>query len=879
MGGHLYPRKMLRIHRAIAALIALPLAAGVMTSPVIAGEVPVAGAGPVVISPDNAFAYVGAGTSVVRVTLSGMTSETIATLSAPAGCHDNVTALGISPDSQVLYAGSYNCVYRIELTNGNAVTAGATGIGEWINAIAVGSSAAYATTDNSGGGIAKASKVSGVWQSTWTRVGAGLNADAVLSNDGATLYTTIWWGIRAFNTSAGTESSVPGGTFGTAISLAPDSSYLATVDQNRVSKTFLTGPNAGTRTTVAMPINLNDLTIDPTGSFIYVSGRGAKAILKLQASDLSVLSRHDFSGSEEPQRLAQPSSVSDLLVATTSTRVLTFPMAPSAPTGLTATPGDQSATLAFTAGSDGLGTITNYEVKIDGGSWAPVSPADTTSPITVSGLTNGTESTIEVRAVTATLNGAPSSAVTVTPRRIPDAPTSLTAVPGDRSASVSFSAGYDGGSALTNIEYRVNGGAWTALSPSDTTSPVSIPGLSAATASSIELRARNAAGASDASSAVSVTPFGPPGAPTSLAATPGDGRAIVSFVAGSNQGSAITNYEVSIDGGPWSALSPADATSPVTVTGLTNGAAASISLRAVNAAGSGAASSSISVTPQAAVVAGGSSSMTREPSASPSPTPTPTSSAPAPAPVVVPEPVAVGQGLIVIDGRTTRVDVQVVAGRKWQVKGEDFTLEFIPKAELGEIEGVFSARAGTTVEVRGDGFLPGSLVASYLPGALASSLGEAKVRADGTFTVDARFPSTMPEGQYVFQVNGLRSETSVRSVNLGLRLLAAPANVASRAVGQRIMFRPGSAELTPAAKTTITRFVSRNRQSASSAIVVPTVRLGASAQDRALAVKRAKAVVAAMRASGLAVPTRPAKVVRVVKDSRETERATAWIRR
>ena len=97
-----------------------------------------------------------------------------------------------------------------------------------------------------------------------------------------------------------------------------------------------------------------------------------------------------------------------------------------------------------------------------------------------------------------------------------------------------------------------------------------------------------------------------PAAPTSLVATAGDGQATISFTAGSSGASAITNYEYSLDGTTYSSIGAT--TSPVTVTGLTNGTTYSIYLRAVNTQGSGTASSSVSVTPVASIVGGGDSS-------------------------------------------------------------------------------------------------------------------------------------------------------------------------------------------------------------------------------------------------------------------------------
>ena len=95
-------------------------------------------------------------------------------------------------------------------------------------------------------------------------------------------------------------------------------------------------------------------------------------------------------------------------------------------------------------------------------------------------------------------------------------------------------------------------------------------------------------------------PAGAPAAPTALIATAGNSSASVAFTPGSDNGAAITSYEYSTDNGStWTARSPAATSSPVVISGLTNGTAYSIKLRALNSVGSGAASSAVSVTPVA----------------------------------------------------------------------------------------------------------------------------------------------------------------------------------------------------------------------------------------------------------------------------------------
>ena len=97
---------------------------------------------------------------------------------------------------------------------------------------------------------------------------------------------------------------------------------------------------------------------------------------------------------------------------------------------------------------------------------------------------------------------------------------------------------------------------------------------------------------------------GIPDPPTALAATvlSQGGGASIAFTAGADNGSAITNYQYGTydDGeGEWvyTALSPADAASPIAATGFANGVAVTVRLKAVNANGASTDSAAVTFTP------------------------------------------------------------------------------------------------------------------------------------------------------------------------------------------------------------------------------------------------------------------------------------------
>ena len=100
--------------------------------------------------------------------------------------------------------------------------------------------------------------------------------------------------------------------------------------------------------------------------------------------------------------------------------------APAQITDLSASPGDTEVALSWTTPNDGGSAITDYEYRVDGGTWASTGSA--TPGYTVTGLTNGVSYDFEVRAINAVGGGPASNLVSATPT----APTVPTQVPDRR---------------------------------------------------------------------------------------------------------------------------------------------------------------------------------------------------------------------------------------------------------------------------------------------------------------------------------------------------------------------------------------------------------------------------------------------------------------
>jgi hypothetical protein len=267
---------------------------------------------------------------------------------------------------------------------------------------------------------------------------------------------------------------------------------------------------------------------------------------------------------------------------------------PGAPTGVTASAGDTTASVSWTAPTNNGGSaITGYTVTVSPGN-ATVSVGGSTLSTLVTGLTNGTTYAFVVNATNGTgTSGASAPSNNVIPAGVPTAPTGVTAtVNGVGSLSVSWTAAGANGSAVQG--YVVTPSAGAAKSP--TASPVTFSGLTVGTTYTFTVTAHNAIGTGAASSpSTGVAAADVPGQPTNIVATyQSDGTVLIAWTTPSNNFSPIIDYTIGSQVGPTYTTSANPFTRPST--NLVVGNSYTFYVTPRNAAGSGALGSSNQIT-------------------------------------------------------------------------------------------------------------------------------------------------------------------------------------------------------------------------------------------------------------------------------------------
>ncbi|MBO4205654.1 fibronectin type III domain-containing protein [Micromonospora echinofusca] len=273
---------------------------------------------------------------------------------------------------------------------------------------------------------------------------------------------------------------------------------------------------------------------------------------------------------------------------------------PAAPTGLTATAGNGQATLSWTASTTGNVTYNVYQRNASAnGSWQKLALPVTGTSMTAAYLANGSTYEFKVSASNASGTGGFSNVASARPMPPPPSPASgLTATPGDGKVTLRWTA-----SPTPNVSYwvelRSNGGSWRRLPVAlSTCCTYTVNILTNGITYDFRLFAVNITSESGASNIASARPMPPtPQAPTGLTATPGDGKAYLSWTASPTPNVGYW-VELRSYGGNWQRLPVAlSSCCTYTVEMLWNGRPYDFRLFATNLAGDSLPSNTAKVTP------------------------------------------------------------------------------------------------------------------------------------------------------------------------------------------------------------------------------------------------------------------------------------------
>ncbi|HTB83305.1 MAG TPA: MBG domain-containing protein [Candidatus Sulfotelmatobacter sp.] len=282
-------------------------------------------------------------------------------------------------------------------------------------------------------------------------------------------------------------------------------------------------------------------------------------------------------------------TVDEIRVGDTYGDVVGYLPPPSAPTGVTATPGINSVALIWNASSGATG----YKVLrgISTGNYTVTNNVAVTNFTDITAV-GGTPYFYAVEATNSSGASANSSEVTATPTiALPATPGGVTATGTNGAANVSWNVAT--GAASYNVKRSTTSGTEATITNVSTTSYLDTA-VANGTPYFYEVSATNSAGESGNSTEVSATPNVPPAAPTGLGATPGTNQVALSWTASAG----ASSYNVKR-----STLSGSEVTiTNVTTTSYTDSTAVKFTqyfyvVSALSGYGEGANSSEVAATP------------------------------------------------------------------------------------------------------------------------------------------------------------------------------------------------------------------------------------------------------------------------------------------
>ena len=431
-------------------------------------------------------------------------------------------------------------------------------------------------------------------ESSWTwHVHGGTGTSATISN--LTNGTTYEVKVSATNSSGGSQDS----DIVTATAGAPGrpaAPTLASTDGTLTATWTAPSTNGGSaitdydvryRYTVASTWEYLPDTTDSTALTATLSGlhNGVTYLVQVRA------------GNERTGGVVSNSQWSP-----TATLAPGLPAAPAAPTLVSS---NAALTATWVAPAANGGTLSGFKVRTCSSScttdsnWTvtTVSGGATTSA-KVTGLTNSTAHEVQVAATSQHGTGPWSPSATGTPGA-PDAPLAPGLVVGNGQLRAIWSAPA-AGTAITDYDLRHstdNGATWTEveMDAAANTARSHTLTLTNGTTYLVQVRATNSIGDGAWSPSATGTP-GTPAAPDAPSLLSGNAKLTVTWTAPTANGSAITDYDLrhsSDSGATWTVVENGTSTAlTATLTTLTNGTSYQVQVRAGNANGDGAWSSS-----------------------------------------------------------------------------------------------------------------------------------------------------------------------------------------------------------------------------------------------------------------------------------------------
>jgi hypothetical protein len=590
--------------------------------------------------------------------------------------------------------------------------------------------------------------------STSTLTASGLNGTVTFSSGALPTGLTL-------NTSTGVVSGTPTVTSTATVTITATGSSSGTATSSMIfsiknaQAELVVSSTQGTQGT---PLALTVTGGSGSGSVSYTVANGTATGCTISGGNLSA------STSGTCLVTATKAADSSYTAVSSSQTTVTLIGRPGVPTINSITATDEGISIAFTApASTGGSPITNYLYSLDDGqTYVAFSPAQTTSPLLVTGLVGGTAYDVKIRAANVVGEGTASTKTAITYLAKPGTPTIGSITPGNQELSITFTApASDGGASITNYMYSLdNGVTFVSFSPAQTTSPLRITNLIAGTSYSIKILATNSVGQGTSSTTVVGSTIAPPAA-TPIAPTRPTERVVTPTptpTVGPQPGTAERPAELQ-------RTSPTQVLSP------------NLQPRVIDLS----PPPSSTATPTPSPSGGLGSSATLPPETALSLVPGPDSEkrvAEIPTSVLVN---GVNQSSLIIVVRETISQVVTTDGGLLSVQAQSGG-EAIPVDSLGRIQMV----RNDSVQAEGQGMFPDSEFAVYLFSD-PQLLGLGRADANGNFYVTFPVGFDLPLGEHTLQVVGLNTNGDQIAVSMPVVVIETKAPALEQATTPPLM--------------------------------------------------------------------------------------------